>query len=169
MMLDIKNELIALAAGILLGGILAALGTYRYEEATWKELIAIQKVEAAKMLQEETEKAIATERKNEELNNKVEKTHAEAQDTIDRTLADNRRLARQLRGLRDPGRRQDCSGTESGNSLAANPAASAAGSQLSSEASEFLLEFAADADRVAEYALTCHAWVQEMAAVHNKK
>lgn len=38
----------------------------------------------------------------------------------------------------------------------------AAGTELSAEASEFLLEFAREADRAAEYANTCHRWIEEV-------
>lgn len=169
MLLDLKNMLIAGAAGLLLGAILSGVATHSYVDNQWKALVAVQKEAAARILQEETEKVLKTERINNELNNRLEVTHAEAQDTIDRTLADNRRLAQQLGGLRDPGRRQSCGGASAGNHRTANPPAPAAESRLSAEANEFLLTLAADADRAAEYALTCHAWAKEIAALNNDK
>lgn len=169
MLLDLKNMLIAGAAGLLLGAIISGIATQNYVDNKWNALVALQKEAAARILQDETEKVLKTERINNELNNRLEVTHAEAQDTIDRTLADNRRLAQQLGGLRDPGRRQSCSRAPAGNNPAANPAASAAESRLSAEANEFLLTLAADADRAAEYALTCHAWAKEMADLSKNK
>lgn len=165
-MLDIKNMLIAGAAGLVIGGLLSGVAAHRYTEARWVAAVEAQKVEAARVLQAETEKVLLAERLNSELNNKIEVTHAQAQDEIDKTLANNRRLARQLGGLRDPGRRQGCGGAQAGNHPAANAAAAAAESRLSDSAQEFLFGLAADADRAANYALTCHAWAHEIAVLN---
>ena len=160
MLPDIKTGLIALAVGLLVGALGSWYLTAEYKDAKWGKAVSDQKVEAGKTLQAETEKAIAAERKNIELNNQLEKNHASAQDKISIALADNRRLARELGGLRDPGRRASCGGSQAGVELASDPAVSSAGSELSAEASDFLLEFAADADRAAEYAQTCYSWAQ---------
>jgi hypothetical protein len=168
LMLDIKNMLIAAAAGLVIGAGVAGVVAHRYTEARWVAAVEAQKVEAARILQAETEKVLQAERLNGELNNRIEVTHAQAQDEIDRTLADNRRLARQLGGLRDPGRRQGYGGATAGNHPAANAAAAAAESRLSDEAQEFLLGLAADADRAANYALTCQAWAQEVANLNKE-
>lgn len=167
-MLDIKNVLIAAAAGLVIGGGVAGLAAHRYTEARWVAAVEAQKVEAARVLQAETEKVLLAERLNSMLNNKIEVAHAQAQDEIDKTLADNRRLARQLGGLRDPGRRQGCGGAQAGNHPAANAPAAAGESRLSREADEFLLALAADADRAATYALTCQAWAQNIAGLNKK-
>lgn len=128
--------------------------------------IEAQKAEAAQKLATETAKSRKIEKDNDRIRIEAEVKHAKARDQIERTLADNRRLARQLGGLRDPGRKgSDCpmpgSTKATGNGDAGTTEgrlSEASEGLLSDEASEFILEFAAEADRAAEYALTCHDW-----------
>ena len=160
MLASLKTTLIALAVGLCVGALGSWYLTAEYKDAKWGKAVEQQKKEAAETLQAETEKVLAAERKNTELNNQLEKTHAEQSRKISIALADNRRLARELGGLRDPGRRASCGGSQAGVELASDPAVSSAGSELSAEASDFLLEFAADADRASEYAQTCYSWAQ---------
>lgn len=165
MLPDIKTALIALAIGLLVGALGSWYLTAEYKDAKWGKAVADQKVEAGKILQAETDKVLAAERKATELNNQLEKNHAEASRKIDATLTDNRRLSRELGGLRDPGRRPSCGGTQAGADTPTDAAGSSASGQLSAEASDFLLEFAADADRAAEYAQTCYSWAQGAAGL----
>jgi hypothetical protein len=111
-MLDLKNLLIALAVGLVVGVLCGWYFTAKYKDAT---------------------------------------------------LADNRRLATELGGLRDPGRRPSCGITlSSASTTASQPDNGTTGTELSAEATEFLLEFARSADRAAQYAKTCHDWIQEL-------
>ena len=90
--------------------------------------------------------------------------HREARNDADRdyqkALADIARLRAVPVRLRDPGRAPDC---RPAVPAAAGPAGSTArrpsGHDLSPAAHGFLLDFAADADRAAAYAITCHRWV----------
>ena len=157
-MIDIKNILIALVAGLVVGSLAAGILAYRYQENRWQATIAGQKIDAAAVLQAETERVLAAERRNTELNTTIEVNHVAAQNRIDQTLADNRRLARKLGGLRDPGRRPGGGCTETGSHHSRDAAAAAPESRLSGEAEEFLFTLAADADRAAEYAIACHQW-----------
>jgi hypothetical protein len=162
-MLDLKNLLIALAVGLLVGVLGGWYFTAEYKDATWTASIDKQKSEAETQLQAATERALAAERKNNELGNQLEKQHVEATQKLDVTLADNRRLARELGGLRDPGRRPSCSGTvPSASTTSSQPDSGATGTELSTEASEFLLEFARSADAAAQYAKTCYDWTQQL-------
>lgn len=163
MLPDIKGMLAALAVGLCVGALGSWYLTAEYKDSKWGKAVADQKVAAAAELQAETEKVLAAERENTRLNNQLEKNHAEASRKIDATLADNRRLARELGGLRDPGRRPSCGSTQAGAGPAADPAGGSAGAELSDEATEFLLELTAEADRAAEYAQTCHAWAKAAA------
>ena len=165
MLPDIKGMLTALAIGLCVGALGSWYLTAEYKDAKWGKAVADQKIEAGKILQAETEKVLAAEHKNTELNNQLEKNHADANKKIDSALADNRRLSRELGGLRDPGRRPSCDGAQAGAHPPANVGNSATGGGLSEEASDFLLEFAADADRVAEYAQTCYSWAQGAAGL----
>lgn len=162
-MLDLKNLLIALVAGLLVGVLGGWHFTAKYKDATWTASINKQKSEAATKLQEATERAITAERQNTDLSNKLEKQNVESNQKLDATLADNRRLARELGGLRDPGRRPSCGNTLPSASTTSNqPDSGSTGAELSVEASEFLLEFARDADRAAQYASTCRAWIKQI-------
>ena len=75
--------------------------------------------------------------------------------------ADNRRLSAELGGLRDPFAAPACPVSTAPDGTV-DPADPAAVGRLSAEASEFLLGFAYDADRAAEYASTCHQWVKQL-------
>lgn len=162
-MLDLKNLLIALAIGLLVGVLGGWYFTSKYKDATWTASIDKQKSEAATKLQAATEWALAAERKNNELGTRLEKQHVEATQKLDATLADNRRLAHELGGLRDPGHRPSCGNTmPSTSTTSSQPDSGPTGTELSIEASEFLLEFARSADAAAQYAKTCYNWTQQL-------
>lgn len=125
--------------------------------------IGQQKVEAARQLQEATDKALASERGNVAKANKLEKDNVQKQTALDGILADNHRLAAELGGLRDPGRRTSCdSAVPTGTGGTGNAAVGSSEGRLSAEASQFLLDFARDADRAAQYANTCHDWIGQV-------
>lgn len=162
-MLDLRNLLIALAIGLLTGALGGWYLTAEYKDSKWIAAVEKQKVEAGKQLQAATERAILAERRQNELANRLEVKHVESERKLDQALSDNRRLARELGGLRDPGRRPSCGGAmPADTTTTGKPEGGAAGAELSAEASEFLLEFARDADRTAQYAKTCHDWVIEL-------
>lgn len=121
------------------------------------------RLDAANALQAATDRAIQAERDAISLALKLEVQSAENKQKLDSVLTDNRRLARELGGLRDPFAKP-----AGGCTMPASPAGSGlavpapAPGRLSDEASEFLLEFAREADRAAEYANTCHRWIEEV-------
>ena len=162
-MLNLPNQILialALAASGAFGGWWV---TSDYYQAKQNALAARQTAAAATVLKEATDRAIAAERKNQELARTLEVNHAQNRQKLDQAMFDNRRLARDLGGLRDPGARPDGCGTvpttAPGTGLAVRPAPTG---RLSDEAAEFLLEFARDADRAAEYADLCHGWIKEL-------
>jgi hypothetical protein len=162
-MLDLKNLLIALAVGLLVGVLGGWYLTAEYKDATWTASIEKQKVEAAEQLQAATERATSAERRQNELANQLEVKHVESEKELDKILSTNRRLTRELGGLRDPGRRPSCGGTvPTDSTTASQPAGGPTGAELSTEASEFLLEFARSADAAAQYAKTCYDWTQQL-------
>jgi hypothetical protein len=161
-MFDIRTTAIAAAAALALGAASSWWLTAEYKDNKWFAKAEAQNVEAAKVLQVATEQAIAKEREHNAISTALENKNAEKQNQHDAVLADNRRLAAKLGGLRDPGRRQSCDSalpTDSGTTE--QPAPEAAYGRLSAEASEFLLEFARDADRAAQYASICYEWIQQ--------
>jgi len=162
-MFDMKTIIIAIVIGFLFGTLGSWYLTAKYKDATWTASIDEQKSEAAKQLQEATDKAISAERRQNELATQLEVKHVEATQKLDATLADNRRLARELGGLRDPGRRPSCGVTVPTDSTTAGQSeGGTTGTELSAEASEFLLEFARDADRAAQYSATCRFWINQI-------
>jgi hypothetical protein len=137
--------------------------TAEYKDNKWMAKVEAQKVEAARQLQVATEKVIETERKHNAIATQLEIQNAEKQSTLDKALSDNRRLAAQLGGLRDPGRRTSCAAATSTTGAATEqPPAQASDGRLSAEATEFLLEFAREADRAAQYANTCYDWIKQV-------
>ncbi len=166
-MLNLPNQILialAIAASGAFGGWWV---TSDYYQARFDAAMGRIRAEASHQLQEATERAVVAERKNNELAKGLEVKHVQTRQQLDQVLADNRRLVRELGGLRDPGARADSCGTvpttSPGTGLTVRPAATG---RLSDQAAEFLLEFARDADRAAEYAATCHAWVE---AIDKKK
>lgn len=170
MLTDLRNTILAALLGIAVGSLGSWWLTAEYKDSVWGKAVSDQKVAAGKALQAETEKVLSAEREARRLNDEMEKQHVESSAKIERTLADNRRLARELGGLRDPGRRSSGACAAPGAAEATGvPAGETAGAELSGasesflspEASEFILELAADADRAATYANTCHKWLLE--------
>lgn len=160
---DLKTAAIALAIGLGVGALGSWYLTAEYKDNKWEAAVGKQKAEAADKLQAATDRAIEAERRQNELADQLEVKHVESQQELDRVLADNRRLARELGGLRDPGRRPSCGSTvPSGSTTAGQPEGGTTGTELSAEASEFLLEFAREADRAAQYAKTCYDWTQKL-------
>lgn len=163
MLSDLKVTAIALVIGLGAGAFGSWYLTAEYKDSVWGKAVADQKAEAAAQLQAATQRAIEAERRHNELADQLEVKHAENQQALDRVLADNRRLARELGGLRDPGRRPSCGGSVSTATAASEqPVGAASQGRLSAEASEFLLEFARDADRAAQYANTCYEWTRQL-------
>lgn len=162
-MLDIRMLIIACVASLALGATSSWWLTAEYKDNKWIAKVEAQKVEAARQLQEATEKVIELERQRNQIATKLEIQNAAKQTELDKALSDNRRLANQLGGLRDPGRRQSCpTALPNATNSTQQPADSSSDARLSAEATEFLLEFAREADRAAQYAGTCYQWLQQV-------
>lgn len=104
--------------------------------------------------------SLEIERANYANAQKLELVNAQHRKTLDATLAENRRLSRELGGLRDPyAITSSCPvpTSSSGSGLATPTTASG---RLSDQAQEFLFAFARDADEAASYAMTCREWVK---------
>lgn len=161
--MNLQNQILAAICTFFFGAFASWWVTSDYYQARYDAAVARQKAESVAVLQEATERAIAAERLNNKLAQTLEVSHAQNRQKLDAALSDNRRLARELGGLRDPGYREggNCTvpTTPAGTGIAIRQPATG---RLSAEASEFLLEFARDADRVAEYAALCHGWIKEL-------
>ena len=156
MLADIKM----ISISFLIGSVTSFYFTSRYKDAVWQGIINEQKIEAARILQESTENVIRVEREQNEIRSRLEVAHAQSQKKMDNILVINRTISRALGGLRDPGAsRTSCKNTmPSTSSTPRTSINEAPRNRLSNEATEFLLEFARDADRASEYAKVCHDW-----------
>lgn len=142
--------------GVAFGGAVGVIATARHFEAA----IDTQKIEAANLLATETNKVLQAERKQKELSNALETQHNAAKEQIQTEQAANRRLASELGGLRDKGRRKSSNCAMPGTGSTAGGAVEGTDeAYLSGEATEFLLGLTYDADEVATYAKTCHDWI----------
>ena len=151
----------AWAVGAVVGGGLS----YVITASNFNQLIDKQKIAAANQLVAETNKVLTAERVQKDLSNALETQHNSAKEQIQTEQATNRRLASELSGLRDKGRRASrCPAVPATGSTAASADESTDDAYLSNEAAEFLLGLAYDADEVAVYAQTCHEWIMQRQA-----
>ena len=155
----------AIALAAVLAFALGTLGGAKLAANHYTAIIATQRADSERELREATNRALDIERKHNALAAQLGVTHEENSREKDRILADNRRLARELGGLRDPGKRPACNAAVPANAAApVDPVDDPAGSRLSDEASGFLLDFARECDHAADYAGTAHRWVRGLKA-----
>ena len=155
----IPPTLIAIVVALVVGAGAAWKLTAGAKDDHYTAIIETQRANAEEALRLAQTKAIGIERKHNALATELELFHAERSTEKDQILADNRRLARELGGLRDPGKRPACNAIMSTNSAAPGTAADNTSSgRLSDEAAEFLLELARECDQAADYAGTAHDW-----------
>jgi uncharacterized protein YgfB (UPF0149 family) len=145
--------------------VVSSLGTWRvtadYKDNKWSAVVAEQSIAASKALLAATTRTSEIERTYSAIATDLEAKAIETSRLLNKELATNRTLARKLRGLRDPFAKSTCRGSVPGTSHPTGPTGdSSAEGRLSDEASEFLLNFARDADTAAQYANTCHQWVK---------
>ncbi len=152
---------------IILCVVVSSLGTWRvtssYKDNKWESVIAEQRIASSKALLVAITRTSEIERKNNAIAADLEAKALESSKRLDEEMATNRTLARKLRGLRDPFAKSTCRSAVSGTTQSPGPTDdSSAEGRLSDEASEFLLNFARDADTAAQYASTCNQWVKEI-------
>ena len=152
---------VKLLASALVAGISMTLLTANYLGAKHDAEIQSIRAAVAELDAAATKRAVEIERAHADLATKLEVQHEANRTRLAALRADNSRLARELGGLRDPFAAPACPvSTAAGGTV--DPATATTTGRLSAEASEFLLEFAYDADRAAEYASTCYQWVKEL-------
>ena len=152
---------IALASA-LAAGALSAWGTATFLSASHDAEIQSIRAAAAEQYAAATQRAVEIERAHADLATKLEVQHEKATRQLAAIRADNRRLAAAAGGLRDPYPVAPTCPLPADTGSTVDPAATATVGRLSDEASQFLLEFAYDADRAAEYANTCYKWVKQL-------
>ena len=135
--------------------------TAEYKNAVWQSKFDTYKRKLAELHAKNLNEVLQKEREAQERADEIEVKYHDATTEIRTIRNDNARLARELGGLRDPGKRPVAT-SGMGNSQGTTPgdtANAAAESRLSREATRFLLDFAEDADRAAAYANACYEWV----------
>ena len=158
MLTAIKLPLLAAVASAAL----SAWGTWTFLDARHESEIQFIRAAAAEQYAAATQRAVEVERAHAELATKLEVQHEKATRQLAAIRADNRRLAAAAGGLRDPYPVAPTCPLPTDTGSTVDPADPTATGRLSDEAAEFLLGFAYDADRAAEYASTCHQWVKQL-------
>lgn len=156
-----------LALVFMVGVVLGSIGSWKvtssYKDTKYQNIILSKEKLAAERLSEAAERVAEVERNHAALAQDLEIKNVEANKLLDEALVKNRRLAHELGGLRDPFAKSSSSCSVSQNTgTPSNPDDGATTGRLSDEASEFLLEFAREADEAANYATTCHNWAKEL-------
>ena len=157
--------ILALVAALALGAGSAWKLTADAKDDHYAAIMETQRANAEVALRAAQDKALDIERKHNDLARDLEVAHEDSRTEKDRILADNRRLARELGGLRDPGKRPACRvAVPTSPGATVDPVDDAAAGRLSTEAEEFLLGFARECDRAADYANTAHDWARGLRA-----
>lgn len=135
------------------------------ERGVWKAKVDAQRAEANALLTTINAQNDDLKRQYSALQTQWKVDHDLAATKIDRMRVSNAALAKQLGGLRDPYARRgpSCSGTAAAGKADTGVVADVPTERsglLSAEASSFLLEFAADADRDAQVAAECTAAIK---------
>ena len=128
--------------------------TSSYKNALWQERLT--KMQNAQLQQhnEQLQFVLDKERLAREQAAAIEVMYHDQTITVNSLATDNRRLAAELGGLRDPYKTD----TNNGKSTASATCKPCDG-KLSAEATKFLLELTEEADRIRAYADTCYRWV----------
>ena len=157
----LKTRGLQVGVPLLVVGLLAShawayhAGVVRQEDRQARALQKVEREYLAKLQQRITENAALAAKHREDREHAELEYHA-AMAEVDR----QRRRADSLGRLRDPGRTTPCKPAVPATAgPTRNAAADATGGDLSEEATEFLRDFARDADRAAVYATACHGWV----------
>ena len=159
----LRQLVLVFIVGLVLGSLGSWKVTSSYKDTKYQNIILSKENESAKRFEEASEKSLEIERNHTSLAQDLEIKNVEANKLLDEALAKNRSLARKLGGLRDPFAKSSSSCSVSPSTgTPSNPDDGATTGRLSDEASEFLLEFAREADEAANYATTCHNWAKEL-------
>ncbi len=144
---------------VLASALLGAVIAWDVQDMRWTAATEQLKAEASAKLATATQAARSAERRNTLITEQLERTHAEATQKVQTTLADNRRLVRELGGMRDPGRRVSSADPAPGPATASGcPPTQTPDCRFSATLEDFLLSEAARADEAASYAGTCHEY-----------
>lgn len=159
-MTSLQTYLIVAIVSMIISGAAVWRVTSSYKDTKWKNVIMEKDLVANKVLTDAVEQVRQIEKQHALITTQMEVENGQLKEQIDSIYTENRRLTRDLNGLRDPGTRvtNHCT-VSSGTTTTSGSNDQTTGAQLSDEASEFLLTFANDSDKVALYAQTCYKWI----------
>lgn len=161
---EIKIGAICLAAGLLVGAWGAWMVTSGYKDNKHQAAISSIYTQANADINAANALAEKATTENAAITRKLEIQDHAAKSQLDKIAADNRRLARELGGLRDPYAVASGCKVPTADTTSIGATDSTTAGRLSTEASQFLLDSFADADEVASYAATCHAYAKQVEA-----
>lgn len=161
-----KEIIIAVALSALLfsffGGYRVAANKYSIEISEMRAAALSAQLSHAAAAAEQMKKTIQIERDLNIGKKKVEEQHAKEKKRAAALLAENRRLVADLGGMRDPGARACDNAVPESDTATGVDHGAVTGARLSDEAAEFLLDFAAAADKVTGQLKSCQAWILEV-------
>lgn len=135
--------------------------TARYKDARWETVLHENKEKQLQASITAIKQMRIIERQLRNDSDALYIKYTETSNELDKILADNRRLVL-LDGMRDKGQRTNSAGNiDTRSKSTTDTSDSSHGSKLSDETAEFLLNFARDADEVANYARICHEWIMK--------
>lgn len=141
--------------GILCAAVVTTwLVTASYKNAVWQERLTQEHNTQLQQHNEQLQFALEQERKARQQAIEIEVAYHDQTITVNTLAANNRRLADELGGLRDP-----YAASENTSTTASCAPCKPCDGKLSAEATRFLLELTEEADRLRAYADTCYKWV----------
>ncbi len=152
------------AASLLLAAISATAGWQLRDVFADRDIAKLElsyergRLAQAEAIARSRDKAHAAEAAERAANQQIEVQAHENAKRTNSILAENRRLARELGGLRDSGHRPSSTNLPGEAGTPRHPENGTAEGRLSDEATEFLLEFAAQCDAAADYAQAGHEY-----------
>lgn len=161
-MFDLRNILLALGAGLLIGSGFASCAVSKYKTNQFEAKMSAQKASAAMELNRIKDENLSAYQVELAKRDEVERNGNELQKKVDALSVENRRLVAARGGLYDrPDSGRGSTSASSTQSVSASQPASAPACEgrLSDSATEFLLQMTKRADDLAVYAQRCYEWV----------
>jgi hypothetical protein len=159
-MFNLKVTVLATIAAATASSSISIYYTAKYKDAVYTQRIAEIERIANEALRQEREHATQVEHELLATRDKLELAYAENEKRTKALLNKYNSAISAGHRLRDPGSRSSCQNASSTNSSSTTSTSGGTGTELSEEASRFLLHEAARADTVVEQLNLCKAWAR---------
>jgi hypothetical protein len=167
-MFDVRIIALATIAAAAASSAISIHFTAKYKDAIYAQRIAEIERIANEALQQERERATQVEHELLTTRDKLELAYAENEKRTKALLNKYNSAISAGHRLRDPGSRSSCQNTSSTDSSSTASTTGGTGTELSEEASRFLLSEAARADTVVEQLNLCKSWAKEVKELLDK-